>query len=49
VYRALHWGTGETVAVKQVKLENMPKSELKVIMVSPYLLLVVANNLYRWK
>ena len=24
-----------TVAVKQVKLENLPKSELKVIMVSP--------------
>ncbi|KAF2204726.1 Pkinase-domain-containing protein [Delitschia confertaspora ATCC 74209] len=32
VYRALNWGTGETVAVKQIKLENLPKSELKTIM-----------------
>ncbi|KAI9889901.1 MAG: hypothetical protein M1814_004623, partial [Vezdaea aestivalis] len=33
VYRAFHWGTGETVAVKQVKLADLPKSELRVIMV----------------
>ncbi len=33
VYRALNWGTGETVAVKQVKLADLPKSELRVIMV----------------
>jgi serine/threonine protein kinase len=33
VYRALNWGTGETVAVKQVKLNDLPKSELRVIMV----------------
>ena len=33
VYRALNWGTGETVAIKQVRLENLPKSELKTIMV----------------
>ncbi|KAI9653493.1 MAG: hypothetical protein M1829_001286 [Trizodia sp. TS-e1964] len=32
VYRALNWGTGETVAVKQVKLVDLPKSELAVIM-----------------
>jgi serine/threonine protein kinase len=32
VYRALNWGTGETVAVKQIKLENLPKSELNTIM-----------------
>ncbi|KAF2461474.1 hypothetical protein BDY21DRAFT_418511 [Lineolata rhizophorae] len=32
VYRALNWGTGETVAVKQVKLADLPKSELRVIM-----------------
>ncbi|KAB8611412.1 hypothetical protein FH972_025917 [Carpinus fangiana] len=32
VYRALDWGTGETVAVKRVKLANLPKSELRVIM-----------------
>ena len=33
VYRALNWGTGETVAVKQVRLADLPKSELRVIMV----------------
>lgn len=32
VYRALNWGTGETVAVKQIKLVDLPKSELRVIM-----------------
>ncbi|KAI9773816.1 MAG: hypothetical protein M1840_006041 [Geoglossum simile] len=32
VYRALNWGTGETVAVKQVRLADLPKSELRVIM-----------------
>jgi serine/threonine protein kinase len=32
VYRALKWSTGETVAIKQVRLSNMPKSELNVIM-----------------
>ncbi|OCK83656.1 Pkinase-domain-containing protein [Lepidopterella palustris CBS 459.81] len=32
VYRALNWGTGETVAIKQVRMENLPKSELKTIM-----------------
>ncbi|KAI9850157.1 MAG: hypothetical protein M1838_006044 [Thelocarpon superellum] len=32
VYRALNWGTGETVAVKQVKLDDLPPSELRVIM-----------------
>lgn len=34
VYRALNMGTGETVAVKQIKLADLPKSELRVIMVS---------------
>lgn len=29
-------GTGETVAVKQVKLADLPKSELRVITVSYY-------------
>ena len=33
MYRALNWGTGETVAVKQVKLDDLPPSELRVIMV----------------
>ncbi|KMU72375.1 serine/threonine-protein kinase 3 [Coccidioides immitis RMSCC 3703] len=32
VYRALNWGTGETVAVKQIRLVDLPKSELRVIM-----------------
>ena len=31
VYRALNLGTGETVAVKQVRLADLPKSELRVI------------------
>jgi len=33
VYRALNWGTGETVAIKQIKLVDLPKNELRVIMV----------------
>ncbi|KAI5778231.1 hypothetical protein EDC01DRAFT_622910 [Geopyxis carbonaria] len=32
VYRALNWGTGQTVAVKQVRLADLPKTELRVIM-----------------
>ena len=36
VYRALNMGTGETVAVKQIKLADLPKSELRVIMVSVF-------------
>ncbi|KAL1977998.1 hypothetical protein VTN31DRAFT_857 [Thermomyces dupontii] len=32
VYRALNWNTGETVAIKQIKLADLPKSELRVIM-----------------
>lgn len=32
VYRALNWGTGETVAIKQVKLENLGAADLKTIM-----------------
>ncbi|KAF2266751.1 hypothetical protein CC78DRAFT_513454 [Lojkania enalia] len=32
VYRALNWGTGETVAIKQVRLENLGTAELKTIM-----------------
>lgn len=33
MYRALNWGNGETVAIKQVRLADLPKSELRVIMV----------------
>ncbi|KAF7966406.1 hypothetical protein HWV62_38446 [Athelia sp. TMB] len=32
VYRALNWATGETVAVKEIELANIPKSELGEIM-----------------
>ena len=32
VYSALNWSTGETVAIKQIRLSDMPKTELKVIM-----------------
>ncbi|KAH8830757.1 hypothetical protein DL96DRAFT_1594203 [Flagelloscypha sp. PMI_526] len=32
VYRALNWSTGETVAVKEIELSNIPKSELGDIM-----------------
>lgn len=31
MYKAIHWGTGEAVAVKQIKLVNLPKSELRMI------------------
>lgn len=32
VYRALNWATGETVAVKEIQLANIPKGELGEIM-----------------
>ncbi|KAF8583337.1 kinase-like protein [Ramaria rubella] len=32
VYRALNWTTGETVAVKQIQLSNIPRGELGEIM-----------------
>ncbi|PWN37543.1 Pkinase-domain-containing protein, partial [Meira miltonrushii] len=32
VYRGLNWMSGETVAVKQVRLGNMPRGELREIM-----------------
>ena len=34
VFRALNMSTGEAVAVKQIKLADLPKSELRVITVS---------------
>lgn len=50
VYRALNWNTGETVAVKQIKLTDLPKSELRVIMVMlfhvPRLSELYANGLF---
>lgn len=38
VYKALNWGTGETVAIKQIRLADLPKSELRVIMLEVDLL-----------
>ncbi|KAF9651668.1 hypothetical protein BDM02DRAFT_3090819 [Thelephora ganbajun] len=32
VYRALNWATGETVAVKEITLANIPKGEISQIM-----------------
>ncbi|KAF5380735.1 hypothetical protein D9757_007156 [Collybiopsis confluens] len=32
VYRALNWATGETVAIKQIALDNIPSSQLSSIM-----------------
>lgn len=34
VYKAFNWGTGEAVAVKQIKLGDLPKSELRMIEVT---------------
>lgn len=31
VYKALNLGTGEAVAIKQIKLGDLPKSELRMI------------------
>lgn len=31
VYKAFNWGTGEAVAVKKIKLGDLPKSELRMI------------------
>lgn len=39
VYKAFNWGTGEAVAVKQIKLGDLPKSELRMIEVNTSLFL----------
>jgi serine/threonine protein kinase len=31
VYKAFNWGTGEAVAIKQIKLGDLPRSELRMI------------------
>lgn len=36
VYKAFNWSTGEAVAVKQIKLVDLPKSELRMIEVRRY-------------
>lgn len=38
VYKALNWGTGEAVAIKVIRLADLPKSELRVIMLEVDLL-----------
>lgn len=45
MYKAIHWGTGEAVAVKQMRLVNLPKSELRMIEVSESLVLDVLEPL----
>jgi hypothetical protein len=37
VYKAFNWGTGEAVAVKQIKLADLPKSELRMIEVRDHM------------
>ena len=37
---ALNWATGETVAIKEIQLGNIPKSEIGQIMVRPLRLYV---------
>lgn len=32
VYRAINWGTGETVAIKQIKIVDVAKYDLDTIM-----------------
>lgn len=31
VYKGINWGTGEAVAIKQIKIADLPKSELRMI------------------
>lgn len=37
VYKAFNWGNGEAVAVKQIKLADLPKSELRMMEVGLFL------------
>jgi serine/threonine protein kinase len=46
VYKAFNWGNGEAVAVKQIKLADLPKSELRMIEVG--LFLDKSNNQSLW-
>ena len=47
VYKAFNWGTGEAVAVKQIKLADLPKSELRMIEVQIYIYPIVWLRLWR--
>lgn len=48
VYKAFNWGTGEAVAVKQIKLGDLPKSELRMIEVNtpPFFFTIVGSERY---
>lgn len=46
VYKAFNWGNGEAVAVKQIKLADLPKSELRMMEVG--LFLDKSNNESLW-
>lgn len=47
VYKAFNWGTGEAVAVKQIKIADVPKSELRMIEVN-YPPLLWHEHTQRW-
>ncbi|KAF1967604.1 hypothetical protein BU23DRAFT_482978 [Bimuria novae-zelandiae CBS 107.79] len=50
VFRALNWGTGETVAIKQVKLETLGQADLKTIMLEIDLLKSLTHpNIVKYK
>lgn len=51
VYKAFNWGTGEAVAVKQIKLGDLPKSELRMIEVEIYVEMIEpwTDMIYRLK
>ncbi|KAJ1303227.1 hypothetical protein OPQ81_011425 [Rhizoctonia solani] len=50
VYRALNWMTGETVAVKQILLSDVPKSELGELMSEINLLKILDHpNIVKYK
>ncbi|CUA68863.1 hypothetical protein RSOLAG22IIIB_03729 [Rhizoctonia solani] len=50
VYRALNWTTGETVAVKQILLSDVPKSELGELMSEINLLKILDHpNIVKYK
>lgn len=52
VYKGFNWGTGEAVAVKQIKIANLPKSELRMIEVRRHLLPEhhpPRHNIWSWR
>ena len=45
---ALNWATGETVAVKEIQLSNIPKGELGEIMVGAVFSILLGGMLTYW-